>query len=134
MDLCIVSPAHIDRAWREGADQLEIALERCGDECTASQLKLMLARGEKTLLALVGDIPTAWAAVEFMNLPNMRVLHIYAIYAPGNAVQATFEKLEAYAKDGGASSIQGACDPVISRLWQSKFDFKEQYRVMRKAL
>jgi hypothetical protein len=134
MQLNIVSPAFVDRAWEDGACQLGEALERCAGECTPSQLKLLLASGQKTLLCVMGEKPEGWLAVEFQQLPNVRVLHVYAIYAPGATLQECFDQLCQFAKDGGASHIQGACDAVISRLWRSRFGFNEVYRIARLKL
>lgn len=133
MNLFVVGPEHLDRAWRDGADKLEEALKHAPGECTIDQLKYRIARGETILLMIEGE-KRAWIAVEFWQMPNMRVLHVYAIYAPGATMQAAFELLEQYAIAGGASAIQGACTEAVSKLWARKFGFQEMYRISRRML
>lgn len=95
---------------------------------------MRLARGEMALIAWAHDgEPKAWAAVFFDQMPNLRALFIYAIYAPGQTGPEMFDALCQYAKAGGASRIRGACDEAISRLWARK-GFTEAYRIMEKEL
>lgn len=131
MELTIVHPNFIDRAWRDGASSLAQACKRSGGEVTADQLRMRLARGELTLLCWRdGETPKAWAAVTFEQHPNLRCLFVYAISASGHCYAETFDALKQYARDDGASRIRGACDPAVSRLWQQKFGFTEAYRIM----
>jgi hypothetical protein len=128
MQLFEVPSTHIDMAWSDGACALEKACERADGEVTASQLKLMLSRGELKLLT--DECKQAWVAVRFDQLPNLRVLFVYSIYAPGMTFPAAFEQLKAYARDNGASRIRGACQESVARLWTRKFGFREAYRIM----
>lgn len=133
-ELFVVSPQHVDRAWKEGAHQLGKALELAQGECTPDQLKMRLSRGELTLLLVSTDEARAWLAVEFMQMPNIRVLHVYAVYAPGATMQTAFDMLGKYAIEGGASAIQGACTEAVSKLWAKRFGFQEMYRISRRML
>lgn len=129
MDLSIVHPHFIDRAWNDGASCLADACIRSCGEVTADQLRLMLARGEFTLLCCRDEgRPVAWAAVQFEQHPNVRTLFVYAI--AGRALAEAFDLLKKYASDDGATRIRGACDAAVSRLWTAKFGFREAYRVM----
>lgn len=131
--LYVIAKEHIDHAWAEGASNLSIACAKSDGECTGSQMKTRLSLGGLTLLCVrEGFKPKAWIAVRFLQFSNLRALHVEAIYAPG-ATDA-FPLLEEYAKRGGASVIQGACDDAVARLWHGKFGFKKAYTIMRKAL
>lgn len=133
--LSIVHPNFTDQAWRDGAHNLSKACQRAIDECTPDQLKMRISRGELGLIAAMNEgKPKAWAAIEFIQSPNMRILHVYAIYAPGAAFGEVFEVLKDYAKSQGCSAIQGACDEAVSRLWGRRFGFEEAYRIMRYKL
>lgn len=131
MQLFTVGSNHIDRAWREGAHQLSKACERAQGECTASQLKMRLARGELTLLTMTGD-PPSWFAVSFTQHPNMRVLFIYAM--SGRTSDEAMGLIEAYANQGGASAIEFAAYGAAARIGERRFGFSEVYRVLRKEL
>jgi hypothetical protein len=131
MQFLQVPPSHIDRAWKDGAHNLERACDRSAGEVTGSQLKMMLARGEMSLLMLERDGEAiAWLAVRWDDMPNLRALYIYAIYAPGAAFAESFELLREYAAVNGASRIRGACGEAVARLWTRKFGFSEAYRIM----
>ena len=131
MKLFTVPPSHICIAWRDGADKLSQATALASREITADQLKLLLLRGERTLLGIAddSDIPQAWAAVQIQTLPNLRTLYVYAIYAPGFTGPACFDLLKRYATDNGCETIRGACDPAVAKLWVRKFDAKVIYSV-----
>lgn len=134
--LFTIAPEHIDRAWRDGAHNLAHAVKLATGECTADQLKYKLAKGEHILLHIRDENDTclergAWLAVHFIQCPNVRLLHIAAIYAPGATADAAFDMLKAYAVQGGASAIQGACNDAVAKLWAKRFDFKQAYKIMR---
>lgn len=137
LTLCTVGPQFIEYAWSDGAYRLGEVVQSDGTgECTAEQLKGRLLRQECALLAAVDShrVPHGWVAVEWLNFPNMRVLHVYAIHAPGATLPNVFDQLCDYARDGGAKAIQGACSEAVLRLWQRKFGFTEVYRIARRML
>jgi hypothetical protein len=126
--LLIVPPAHVDREWSAGANQLAEACKWASREITPDQLKMLLARGERTLLALDDDGKhVAWAATQVQQLPNIRVLYIYSIFARGETGEEAFRQLADYARFEGCSSIRGACSDSIARLWQAKLGAKIIY-------
>lgn len=142
MRLVVIPPAHLDRAWREGANQLAEACKWADREVTPDQLKMMLARGERALLALdaANDPATplerlvpprfvAFAATQVQQLPNIRVLHVYSIFAPGATAPECFEHLAGYARHEGCSSIRGACSDAVERLWARKFKARTLYHI-----
>lgn len=130
MKLIQVPPTHIDKAWKEGASDLAKACNRT-DEVTGDQLRLMLTRNEYQLLGVihVGKM-VGWAAVRIEQMPNKRALFVYAIHAPGAVV---LDQLKEYAAFNGCSSIRGACDDAVARLWQ-RLGAVKKYQVMEWAL
>lgn len=91
---------------------------------------MMLSRGERQLLALEDNGLMAWAAVQVQQLPNIRVLYVYAIYAPGSTGPQAFQLLADLARAEGCSSIRGACVEPVARLWERKFSARRLYQVM----
>lgn len=132
MKLIIIPPAHVDRAWREGASHLAEACKWASREITPDQLKMMLAHGRRVLLALEDDEGkhVAWAATEVQQLPNIRVLYIYSIYARGETGDAAFKLLADYARYEGCTSIRGACSDAVARLWERTLGAKKVYSIM----
>jgi hypothetical protein len=131
MELFVCTVADIDRAWADGASNLAKACEWALREVTADQLKFLLARGERTLLGLRDEGRVkAWAAVQVQQLPNIRVLYVYSIFAPGATGPGAFEKLKEYAKYHGCTTIRGACSESVEKLWVRKFQAKPLYKIM----
>jgi hypothetical protein len=131
MELFVVPPSHIDIAWADGAEKLSKATSRAAREITPSQLKFLLARGERTLVGVrePGCPPLGWAVVTPNQLPNLRVLYVWCIYAPGATGPEAFRLLAEYAKANGCSSIRGSCDDSVGRLWQRRFNARKVYTV-----
>lgn len=130
MNLVHVPAAFIDRAWKDGASSLSEACKWAEDEITASQLKLMLSRGERDLFALEHEGRyTAWACTQVQQLPNIRTLYVYAFVAHENTGPELFRLLGDLARAQGCSSIRGACRDELIRGMQRKFGVKRLYTV-----
>ena len=130
MKLVHVPPAFIDKAWRDGAASLSEACKWAEDEITASQLKLLLARGERDLFALEheGAYP-AWACTQVQQLPNIRTLYVYAFVAKDCTGPELFKQLGDLARAHGCSSIRGACRDELIRGMERKFGVKRLYTI-----
>lgn len=131
MELFFVPPTHIDTAWADGAENLSKATSRAAREITPSQLRMILSRGERTLIGVrePGGPPLGWAAVSFSQLPNVRVLYVYALYAPGAAGPEAFRLLADYARANGCSCIRGSCQDAVGRLWERRYQARKLYAV-----
>jgi hypothetical protein len=128
-----VVPAHMAlKAWSDGAHKLSEATDKAKGEVTTDQLKLLLARGERQLIGIesAGDV-VAWFAVVIDQLPNVRVLYIYAAWAPGSVNAEVFAPLAQFARDAGASEIRGASNDAIMRIWRAKLGAEKLYNVFR---
>lgn len=130
MELFQCRPDEIDRAWREGADTLSEATKWASREITPDQLKMLLARGERILIGAREDgAVRGWAAVQVQQLPNIRILYIYAMAGKGICSADGFILLKQYAASHGCSSIRGAVRASMARLAQ-KFGGQPLYQVV----
>ena len=128
MKLVHIPYQHVDQAWREGANKLSEACKWAIREVTPEQLKMLLSRGERQLLALESEgQKVAWAAVQVQQLPNIRILYVYSIYAPGSTGPDAFKCLADLARSEGCSAIRGACSEQVARLWERRFAAKRLY-------
>ena len=131
MKLLHVPPSHVDIAWRDGAHRLSEACATSGGEVTGDQLKMILSRGERNLIRMDEDgVTTGWGVVRIDQLPNMRVLFVTDMYAPGCGFERFFDKLRAMAQELGCSRIRCAAKPAQSRLYQSKVGAKPVYEIL----
>lgn len=134
MNIAIVDPKFIDKAWRDGASCLA---EACAtvDEITGDQLKMILSRGERTLVALRDDDKTVgWGAWRIDQLPNIRVLHCTDLVAHNAHFEAFFLALKQAAEMMGCSEIRCSCGPAQARLYRMKLGMEPVYETLRVKL
>jgi hypothetical protein len=117
MELFVCQPQDIDHAWANGASELGEACKWAHGEITPDQLKMLLSRGERTLIGAREDGRImGWAAVQVQQLPNLRVLYIFALQGKGIVNAQGARLLREYAKFNGCSSIRGAVRASMQRL------------------
>jgi len=134
-DIEHVPPHFVDREWRAGAFKLAEACATSGGEVTGDQLKLMLMRGERALARVVKDgQAVGWLALRIDQLPNVRVLHVCELYAPGAMFAECWDQLKAFASGNGCTEIRCAAKPAQARLYRMKFGFEPVYETLRVSL
>jgi hypothetical protein len=130
--LQIVPPAFVGRAWMDGASQLGKACDTSGGEITGDQLKMILARGERTLIRIDRDGQTAgWAVTRIDQLPNVRALHVCELYAPGGHWAACFDLLADMARANGCTEMRCSAKPAQVRLYQRHHDWVPLYQTLK---
>ena len=131
LTLIPVPPTHIDRAWADGASALAEACATSGGEVTGEQLKMILARGERTLLQMRdGEAPVGWAVVRVDPLPNFRVLHVCELVAHNAGFDRFFVALAEIAASLGCSRIRCSAGPAQARLYRMKCGFVPVYETL----
>lgn len=125
----------IDLAWKEGASNLGKACDTSGGEITGDQLKMILARGERSLLRMDLDgRAVGWVVIRIDQMPNVRALHICELYAPGGHWQACFDQLKDIAQASGCSEIRCSAKPAQVRLYQRYKDWEPLYTTLRLSI
>lgn len=128
-------PAHqIDAAWRDGAHVLGKACETSGGEIEGPQLKMILSRGERTLVRMDADKTVGWGVVRVDQLPNIRVLFVTDLVAPHGHFEQFFTALKEMAVSLGCSRIRCAAKPAQERLYKMKCDFQPVYSILEVQL
>ena len=135
MHLSIIPSHAIDRAWRDGASCLAEACETSGGEIEGPQLKMILSRGERTLVALVDEgKPVGWGVWRIDQLPNIRVLHCTDLVAHNAHFEAFFFALKEAAAMMGCSEIRCCAKPAQARLYRMKLGMESIYETLRVAV
>lgn len=135
MELQTVSPAFIDRAWADGASCLADACATSGGEITGDQLKMILSRGERTLIRMVDEGATVgWGVIRVDQLPNMRVLFVTDLAAPGAHFERFFDAIKSIASQAGCSRLRCAAGPAQARLYAAKCNFSPVYSILEVPL
>lgn len=133
--LIVVPTTHIDVAWKEGAHNLGLACATSGGEITGDQLKMMLSRGERTLVRLDhDDVIAGWGVIGVEQLPNVRVLFVYELYAPRGSFESFLDELKKMAGAFGCSRIRCAAKPAQERLYRQRCGFAPVYQVLEVEL
>ena len=130
MKLTPIDSRFLDQAWSEGASCLSLACDTSGGEIEGPQLKMILARGERTLLRMDAEGVAGWGVVRVDQLPNMRVLFITDLVAPHGHFERFFVAVKELAASLGCSKVRCAAKPAQARLYSSKCGFTPVYQIM----
>jgi hypothetical protein len=134
LELVIVPSTHIDYAWRDGANSIAEATQSI-DEITGSQLKMILAKGERTLVQIKRDSETVgWGVFRIDQLPNMRVLFITDLVSHNSHFEEFFAQLKDIAFRLGCIAIRCAALPAQARLYRQKLGFTPVYETLEYKL
>jgi hypothetical protein len=131
MQLLPIPASHIDAAYARGASCLSEACDTSGGEIEGPQLKMLLSRGERTLLEMKIDAETVgWGVVRVDQLPNMRVLFITDLVAHNGGFHMFFEAVKQLARDLGCSKVRCAAKAAQARLYRMKCGFTPVYEIL----
>ena len=130
MTLTPIQASHIDAAWAAGASALAKACDTSGGEITGDQLKMILSRGERTLIRMDADKTVGWGVVRVDQLPNMRVLFITDLVAPHGHFETFFTSIKELAASLGCSRVRCAAKPAQERLYKMKCQFQPVYTIL----
>lgn len=132
----IVAPNNVYHVWNDISSYLEASINVSGGDFTLEQLKLLLVRGEQTLLVSVNDNKKINGAmtVEFINSPNARTMFITALGGHGIVNEETFSQVETWAKMQGATKASAWAQEAQARLYKLKANFNTVRYVVEKDL
>lgn len=133
MKLVPIQTTMIDFAWfRDGANQLSEACETSGGEVTGDQLKLLLSRGERTLLRMENDAGegVGWGVIRVDVLPNFRVLHACEMVAHNANFETYLQELKGIAASLGCLRIRACAKPAQARLYKQKIGMRPVYETL----
>ena len=132
----IVVPNNIYNVWEDIKDYLNASINVSTGDCTLEQLKLLLVRGEQTLLVATNEEGklTGAMAVEFINHPNSRVMFITSLGGNGIVNEQTFSQVESWARTQGATKVCAWAHEAQARLYKIKANFNSVRHVVEKDL
>lgn len=105
-----------------------------GGEITGDQLKMILSRGERTLIRMDDGGTVGWGVVRVDQLPNMRVLFITDLVAPNGHFERFFQSIKDMAASLGCSRVRCAAKPAQERLYRAKCGFVPVYSILEVAI
>lgn len=135
MYLSVIPSSHVDRAWQDGAACLSEACDTSGGEIEGPQLKMILGRGERTLVAMVDEgRPVGWAVFRIDQLPNFRAFYITDLVAPNAGFENYWAQVLEMASGYGCSRIRCAAKSAQARLYRQKLGLTPVYEVLETEL
>jgi len=132
----IVAPNNVYNVWEDIKEYLNASINVSGGDFTLDQLKLLLVRGEQTLLVSVNESNKINGAmtVEFINNANARTMFITALGGSGIVNDETFSQVETWAKMQGATKASAWAQEAQARLYKLKANFNTVRMVVEKDL
>ncbi len=132
----IVAPNNVYNVWEDIKEYLNASINVSGGDFTLDQLKLLLVRGEQTLLVSVNENNKINGAmtVEFINNANARTMFITALGGSGIVNDQTFSQVEVWAKMQGATKASAWAQEAQARLYKLKANFNTVRMVVEKDL
>jgi hypothetical protein len=132
----IVAPNNVYHVWEDIKEYLNASINVSGGDFTLDQLKLLLVRGEQSLLISVNKENKINGAmtVEFINSPNARTMFITALGGSGIVNDETFSQVETWAKLQGATKASAWAQETQARLYKIKANFNTIRYVVEKDL
>jgi hypothetical protein len=127
---------YVNQTWPAILEFIKAAVEQqAGDkDYTLDQVQVYVTTGQWLLLVATEDEKVIGAAtVNMFNRPNHRVAFI--TYIGGRLIvnKDTFKQMCQVLKSFGATSIEGAVNDAVARLWQ-RFGFTEKYKIVEVTL
>jgi hypothetical protein len=132
----IVAPNNVYNVWADVENYLNASINVSEGDMTLDQLKLILVRGEQTLLVSVNEDDKLNGAmtIEFQNRPNNRVMFITALGGHGIVNNETFSQVESWARMQGATKVSAWAQEAQARLYKMKSNFNTVRMVVEKDL
>ena len=132
----IVAPNNIYNVWEDVKEYLNASINVSGGDFTLDQLKLLLVRGEQSLLVSINESKKINGAmtVEFINNANARTMFITALGGTGIVNDETFSQVETWAKMQGATKASAWAQEAQARLYKLKANFNTVRMVVEKDL
>jgi hypothetical protein len=132
----IVAPNNVYHVWEDIKEYLNASINVSGGDFTLDQLKLLLVRGEQSLLVSVNESNKINGAmtVEFINNANARTMFITALGGSGIVNNETFSQVETWAKMQGATKASAYAQDSQARLFKIKLGLEKVTNVVEKTL
>jgi len=127
---------YVNQTWDTVSGFLQAAIEQqTGDkDYTLDQVQSYVTGGQWVLLVAVEDDKIVGAAtVNLFNRPNHRVAFITYIGGRLIVSEDSFKQMCQVLQGFGATSVEGAVNDAVARLWQ-RFGFVEKYKIVEVTL
>lgn len=131
----LVSPDFVCTVWDKIKPFFDASFKYSNDDYNVDQTKMLLVNGVQKLLVAVEDNNIIGAsAVEFINYPNQRVLHIISMGGKALIEPDMIKQFEEWAKSQGATKIRAFAQDAQARLYKMKMGLNIITHVVEKDI
>ena len=131
----LVSPDFVCTVWDKIKPFFDASFKFSNDDYNVDQTKMLLVNGVQKLLIAVDDEKIIGAsAVEFINYPNQRVLHIVSMGGRALIEPDMIKQFEDWAKSQGATKIRAFAQDAQARLYKMKMGLDTVTHVVEKSI
>ena len=131
----LVSPDFVTTLWDKIQPFFDASFKYSNDDYSIDQIKMLLVNGQQRLLVAVEDEKIIGAsAVEFVNYPNQRVLHITSMGGKALIEPDMIKQFEDWARSQGATKIRAFAHDAQARLYRMKMGLNTVTHVVEKSL
>ena len=131
----LVSPDFVCTVWDKIKPFFDASFKFSNDDYNVDQTKMLLVNGVQKLLIAVDDEKIIGAsAVEFINYPNQRVLHIVSMGGRALIEPDMIKQFEDWAKSQGATKIRAFAQDAQARLYKMKMGLNTVTHVVEKSI
>jgi len=131
----LVSPDFVSKIWDKIQPFFDASFKYSNDDYSIDQIKMLLVNGQQRLLVAVENEKIIGAsAVEFVNYPNQRVLHITSMGGKALIEPDMIKQFEDWAKLQGATKIRAFAHDAQARLYRMKMGLNTVTHVVEKTL
>ena len=131
----LVSPDFVSKLWDTIQPFFDASFKYSNDDYSIDQIKMLLVNGQQRLLVAVEDEKIIGAsAVEFVNYPNQRVLHITSMGGKALIEPDMIKQFEDWAKSQGATKIRAFAQDAQARLYRMKMGLNTVTHVVEKTI
>lgn len=130
----VVEPKFVNVIWDKVEPLLNSALVRHSDAINIDQLRVLLTQGKEILAIGIdefGIISSAFA-INLLVYPNYTVAFTTAL--GGKTSKELYEQYSEWARQQGASRIQGLAPESVGRLWRRAYGFSQKLILMEKEI
>ena len=131
----LVSPDFVCNLWDKIEPFFDASFKYSNDDYNVDQIKMLLVNGvQKLLVAVENDNIIGASAVEFINYPNQRVLHITSMGGKALIEPDMIRQFEEWAKSQGATKIRAFAQDAQARLYKMKMGLNTVTHVVEKTI
>ena len=131
----LVSPDFVCNLWDKIEPFFDASFKYSNDDYNVDQIKMLLVNGvQKLLIAVENNNIIGASAVEFINYPNQRVLHITSMGGKALIEPDMIRQFEEWAKSQGATKIRAFAQDAQARLYKMKMGLNTVTHVVEKTI